>query len=115
MEKRAVGKYLKGSPKKARLVVDLIKDKNVYDALYILKNCKKRAAREVEKVLKSAMANVEHESTDKVDFNDYYVSKAYVDMGPTKWRRRLRPAPMGRAYFERRHYCHITVYISEYE
>ena len=112
MEKRAVGKYLKGSPRKTRLVIDQIRGRSVEEALNVLKFSKKRAARNIEKVLKSAIANVEY-ADESVSLDDLVVSRAYVDMGPTKWRRRIRPAPMGRAYRERRHGCHITIYVSD--
>ena len=94
MEARAKGKYLKGSPQKARLVIDLIRGRNVQDALAILRFTKKRATRPIEKVLLSAV-----------------VHRAVVDSGPTKWRRRVRPAPMGRAYRQQRRYKHITITI----
>ena len=113
MEKRAVGKYLKGSPRKARLVIDQIRGLQAEDALNLLRFSRKRAAKEIEKVLKSAIANIEY-ADDAVSLDDLFVSKVYVDLGPTKWRRRIRPAPMGRAHRERRHGCHITVYVSDY-
>lgn len=112
MEKRAIGKYLKGSARKARLVVDQIRGRSVEEALNLLKFSPKRAAKDIEKVLKSAIANIEY-ADDTVSLDDLHVSKAFVDMGPTKWRRRVRPAPMGRAYRERRHGCHITIYVSD--
>ncbi len=112
MEKRAIGKYLKGSARKARLVVDQIRGRSVEEALNLLKFSPKRAAKDIEKVLKSAIANIEY-ADDTVSLDDLHVSKAFVDMGPTKWRRRVRPAPMGRAYRERRHGCHVTIYVSD--
>lgn len=112
MEKRAVGKYFKGSAQKARLVIDQIRGLYAEDALNILKFSKKRAAQNVEKVLKSAIANVQY-ADDTVSLDNLRVSQAFVDMGPTKNRRRVRPAPMGRAYRERRHSCHITIYVAD--
>jgi large subunit ribosomal protein L22 len=115
MEAYAIAKYIKGSAQKARLVVDTIRGRNVNDALAILRFTNKRAAKPIEKVLRSAIANATQKA-DKdnisVDVDRMVVSNCHVDTGVTKWRRRVRPAPMGRAYRERRHYCHITVYVS---
>ena len=110
MEAIARGKYLKGSPQKARLVIDLIRGKNVQEALAILRFTKKRATRAIEKVLLSAVANA-REKNATADVDRFVVDRAVVDMGPTKWRRRVRPAPMGRAYREQRRYKHITISI----
>jgi len=110
MEAIAKGKYLKGSPQKARLVIDLIRGKNVQEALAILRFTKKRATRAIEKVLLSAVANA-REKNATADVDRFVVDRAVVDSGPTKWRRRVRPAPMGRAYREQRRYKHITISI----
>lgn len=110
MEAIAKGKYLKGSPQKARLVIDLIRGKNVQEALAILRFTKKRATRTIEKVLLSAVANA-REKNATADVDRFVVDRAVVDSGPTKWRRRVRPAPMGRAYREQRRYKHITISI----
>jgi large subunit ribosomal protein L22 len=112
MDKRAMGKFLKGSAQKARLVVDQIRGLPAEEALSLLRFSKKRAAELVSKVLKSAIANIER-ADEHISMDNLTVSKAYVDMGPTKHRRRMRPAPMGRAYRERRHGCHITIYVSD--
>ncbi len=112
MEAKAQGKYVKGSPQKVRLVVDLIRGKKVDEAMAILRTTRKRAADPIAKVLKSAVANAEQKApTANVD--DFVISQAYVDLGPTKMRRRLRPAPMGRAYRERRWCSHITIHVSD--
>jgi len=110
MEANAKGKYLKGSPQKARLVIDLIRGKNVQEALAILRFTKKRATRAIEKVLLSAVANA-REKNATADVDRFVVDRAVVNSGPTKWRRRVRPAPMGRAYREQRRYKHITISI----
>jgi large subunit ribosomal protein L22 len=110
MEAKAKGKYIKGSPQKARLVIDLIRGKNVQEALAILRFTKKRATRSIEKVLLSAVANAK-EKNAAADVDSFIIERAVVDMGPTKWRRRVRPAPMGRAYREQRRYKHITISI----
>ena len=112
MEAVAKTRYLKGSPQKARLVIDLVRGKNVADALAILKYTNKRAARPIAKCIRSAVANATYSAEQQniaIDPDELWVKRCFVDMGPTKNRRRLRPAPQGRAYFERRHYCHITI------
>lgn len=115
MEAIAKTKYLKGSPRKARLVIDLVRGKNVAQALAILKFTNKRAADPIEKCLRSAIANATYKAEQEniaIDPDDLWIKTCFVDMGPTKNRRRLRPAPQGRAYFERRHYCHITIEVT---
>jgi len=93
----------------------MIRGKNVNQALAILRYSNKRAALGIEKCVKSAIANA-NEAAEKanisVDPDDLWLKAAYVDQGPTKNRRRMRPAPQGRAYKERRHFCHITVLVS---
>src|SRR5580765_6096479 len=115
MEARASAKFLRGSPQKARLVIDMIRGKNVNQALAILRYSNKRAALGIEKCVKSAIANA-NEAAEKanisVDPDELWLKAAYVDQGPTKNRRRMRPAPQGRAYKERRHFCHVTVLVS---
>ncbi len=110
MEATAKGKYLRGSPQKARLVMDLIRGKNVQDALAVLRFANKRAAKPIEKVLLSAVANAK-EKNAAADVDQFVVESAVVDSGPTKWRRRIRPAPMGRAYRQQRRYKHVSVVI----
>jgi large subunit ribosomal protein L22 len=112
MEAIARGKYLKGSPQKARLVIDLIRGKNVQEALAILRFTKKRATDSIEKVLLSAVSNA-REKNAAADVDRFVISHAVVDTGPTKWRRRMRPAPMGRAYRQQRRYKHITISIKQ--
>lgn len=118
MEAIAKTKYLKGSPRKARLVIDLIRGQKVDRALAILKFTQKRAAQPIAKCLNSAIANATYKAEQNniaVDPDDLWVKACYVDMGPTKNRRRMRPAPQGRAYREQRHYCHITIEVSSEE
>ncbi len=110
MEAISRGRFLRGSPQKARLVIDLIRGKNVQEALAILRFTNKRATRSIEKVLLSAVANAK-EKNASADVDRFVVDRAVVDMGPTKWRRRMRPAPMGRAYREQRRYKHIIISI----
>jgi large subunit ribosomal protein L22 len=115
MEAIAKTKYLKGSPRKARLVIDLIRGRNVSQALAILKFTDKRAADPIEKCVRSAIANatfLAEKQNIAIDPDDLFVKSCFVDMGPHKNRRRMRPAPQGRAYREQRHYCHITILVS---
>lgn len=112
MEATATGKYIKGSPQKARLVIDQIRGKDVEEALQLLEFSPKRAARLIQKVLRSAIANAEQDSP-AVAVEDFYVKEAFVNLGPTKARFRLRAAPMGRAFRERRRQSHITIRISD--
>ena len=115
MEAIASAKYLRGSAQKARLVVDMIRGKRVGEALAILQFTNKRAAGHIEKCLRSAIANATEKAERQnvaVDPDELFVKTAFVDMGPTKHRRRVRPAPQGRAYREQRHFCHVTVLVS---
>ena len=118
MEAIAKAKYLRGSAQKARLVVDMIRGKNVNEALAILRFTNKRASVGVEKCVRSAIANAS-EAAEKaniaIDPDELWVKAAFVDRGPTKNRRRVRPAPQGRAYREQRHFCHVTVLLSSDE
>lgn len=118
MEAIAKTKNLKGSPRKARLVIDLIRGRNVSQALAILKFTDKRAAEPIAKTLQSAIANATYQAEQQniaIDPDDLFIKTAFVDMGPHKNRRRMRPAPQGRAYRETRHYCHITILVSSDE
>lgn len=118
MEAIAKTRHLKGSPRKTRLVIDMIRGENVSRALAILKFTDKRAAGPIEKTLRSAIANATYLAEQQniaVDPDDLWVKTCFVDMGPTKNRRRMRPAPQGRAYREQRHYCHITIQVTSEE
>src|SRR6266403_3673188 len=115
MESVASAKYLRGSAQKARLVIDMIRGKNVTQALAIIRFTDKRAAELIEKCVRSAIANATEKAEKAniaIDPDDLWVKTAFVDQGPTKNRRRVRPAPQGRAYRERRHFCHVTVLVS---
>lgn len=115
MEAIAKTKYLKGSPRKARLVIDMIRGENVSRALSILKFTDKRAADPIAQCLNSAIANATYKAEQQniaIDPDDLWINSCFVDMGPTKNRRRMRPAPQGRAYREQRHYCHITIQVT---
>ena len=110
MEARAEARYIRISPQKARLVIDLIRGQQAGKAISILRATNKRIAPTVEKVLRSAIANAENKSTD-VDVDRLYVSEAYVNEGPRM--KRIRPAPMGRAYRYQRRIAHIVVKVSQ--
>ena len=112
MEARASAKFLRGSPQKARLVVDLIRGQKAGAALTTLRTTNKRIAPAVEKVLQSAIANATHRSED-VDVDRLFVSEAYVNDGPRM--KRVRPAPMGRAYRYQRRLAHIVIKVAEKE
>jgi large subunit ribosomal protein L22 len=102
----AEARYLRTSPQKARLVVDLIRGRSANEARIILRSTNKRMAPSVLKVLDSAIANAEHRSNN-VDVDQLVVTKAYVNEGPRM--KRIRPAPMGRAYRYQRRMAHIMV------
>ena len=110
MEARAEARYVRGSAQKARLVVDLIRGHNAGEAINILRATNKRIAPVVEKVLRSAIANAENRSAD-VDVDKLVVSEAHVNEGPRA--KRLRPAPMGRAFRYQRRSAHIAITVSE--
>ncbi len=110
MEARAEARYIKVSAQKARLVIDMIRGQKAGDAINILRAVNKRVAPSVEKVLRSAIANAENKSTD-VDVDKLIVTEAYVNEGPRM--KRIRPAPMGRAYRYQRRMSHIVVSVGE--
>ena len=109
---RAKGKYFRLSPQKARLVIDLIRGQNVGKALGILKVTPKRACRSVEKVLKSAIANAK-EKQPTVDVDRLFVYRAYVDSGPTKQWKRIRPTSMLKVMRIVRRHSHISIHLAE--
>lgn len=109
MEAKAVAKYIRISPRKVRLVVDLIRGKKVGEAIAILKFTPKRASDAVEKVVKSAVANAEHNL--EMDRDALYISEVFVDQGPTL--KRFKPRAMGRADLIRKKTSHITVVVAE--
>src|SRR5258708_2996431 len=110
MTARAEARYIRISPQKARLVVDMIRGQKAGSAILTLQTVNKRIAPTVEKVLKSAIANAKNASTD-VDVDNLVVSEAYVNEGPRQ--KRVRPAPMGRAYRYQRRSSHIVIQLAE--
>jgi large subunit ribosomal protein L22 len=111
MEARAVAKYVRMSTRKARLVIDAIRGKNVNDALRIVRLSSKKAARPIRKTLESAIANAENNFD--IDVDELYVVKATADMGRSL--RRLRPRAYGRADIIRRPTSHITIVVGDRE
>lgn len=110
MEATARLRFLKGSPQKVRLVADLIRGKKVDDAIQILRFTKKTVARDLEKVLRSAVANAEN-SESGADIDELVISRIYVDDGPRD--KRIQPAPMGRAFRIQKRKSHVTVHLSD--
>ncbi|HEU4521880.1 MAG TPA: 50S ribosomal protein L22 [Thermoanaerobaculia bacterium] len=110
MEATATLKYLKASPQKVRLIVDLVRGKKVEEALHILRFTRKAAAKDLEKLLRSAVANAEQKE-NAPDVDDLVVSKIYVNEGPRE--KRVQPAPMGRAYRIQKRKAHVTVHVSD--
>ena len=106
---KAIARTVRIAPRKVRLVVDLIRGKQVGEAVAILQLTPKAASPVVEKVLKSAIANAEHNYD--LDVNNLVVSEIFVDEGPTL--KRFRPRAMGRASAINKRTSHITVVVSE--
>ena len=116
MEFRVETRFARVSPQKARLVLDLIRGRRAEDALNTLAFTKKRVAATVEKLLRSALQNANYLSTEKgldVDVDQLYVKQAVANDGPRM--KRLRPAPMGRAYRYVRRIAHIEITLAERE
>ncbi|MDL1966373.1 MAG: 50S ribosomal protein L22 [Candidatus Omnitrophota bacterium] len=109
METRAVAKYVRISPHKVRLVTNILVGKKVAEALGILKFTPKRAAKVIEKTIKSAVANAEQHPD--VDVDNLYVKQIYADPGPIL--KRIRPRAVGRAYRIRKRTSHIVVILDE--
>jgi len=112
MEAKAEARYIRVSPQKARLVIDLIRGQQAGAALNTLRATNKRIAPAVEKVLQSAIANAQNRFED-IDVDKLIVSEAYVNEGPRM--KRVRPAPMGRAYRYQRRLAHIVIKVAEKE
>ncbi len=111
----AQARYIRVSPQKARLVVDLIRGQRAEEALHTLQFTKKRVARDVEKTLRSAIANAERKADDageSLDVDALFVTSCFVNEGP-RWKR-LRPAPMGRGFRYQKRTSHIVVQVAEH-
>ncbi|MDE3059255.1 MAG: 50S ribosomal protein L22 [Bacteroidota bacterium] len=112
MEARAVNRFIGTSPRKMRLVIDLIRGKSVGDALNILHFSPKHASKAAEKVLRSAIANMQNkDDAGRVDTDTLYVKECFVDGGPSM--KRILPAPMGRAYRILKRSNHITIVVAQ--
>ena len=108
-EVKAVAKYVRIAPRKVRIVMDLIRGKDVADAFAILKFTPKRGSGLIQKVLKSAVANAENNFD--MDADKLYVSTCFVDQGPTL--KRIHPRSRGQAFSILKHTSHITVMVAE--
>jgi large subunit ribosomal protein L22 len=106
MEVRAQLRFLRATPRKVRLVADLIRGKGVQEAVNILHLTNKHAAKPLEKLLKSAIANAENRE-EPVDVDRLFVKEVMVDGGPTM--KRFRPAPMGRGFRVLKRSSHVTI------
>ena len=116
MQAKAIAKYVRMSPRKVRLVVDLIRGRSVNEAYATLQFSKKAAADPVGKTLRSAVANAQYKAQDEgdvLDVDDLFVREAYVDEGPML--KRWRAAAMGRAAPRRRRMSHITIMVDTKE
>ncbi len=112
MESKAIAKYVRMSPRKVRRVADLIRGKNVVEALNILHFTRKSASIPLEKTLRSAISNMLNlEASSKVDYDDLYVKEIRIDEGVTL--KRFRPAAMGRAVRIRKPTSHIFIKVAE--
>jgi large subunit ribosomal protein L22 len=114
MEAKAINRYIGTSPRKMRLVIDLIRGKSVDYALDILHFSPKHASKVAAKALRSAVSNLQNkEEGGRLEPSDIIVKKAYVDVGVTM--KRISPAPMGRAYRIRKRSNHITIVVAPKE
>jgi large subunit ribosomal protein L22 len=109
VESKAVAKYVRIAPRKVRVVMDLIRGKNVAEAFAILKFTPKVGAEVVEKVLRSAVANAENNFD--MDVDKLYVSSAFVDQGPTLMR--IHPRSRGQAFKILKRTSHVTIVVNE--
>ena len=112
MEAKAINKYITSSPRKMRLVVDIIRGKKVDEALSILHFSPKHASKVVEKTLRSAISNLQNKAEGKrIEHDNLFIKEAYVNEGPSM--KRMLPAPMGRAYRVIKRSNHLTLIVAE--
>ena len=111
IEGRATARYIRTSAQKAKLIMDLIRGQEVGLALSTLRFARKRIARDIEKVLRSAVANAQQKEGASGDADRMFVSSCYADQGPSQ--KRIRPAPMGRAFRIVKRTAHLTVHVTE--
>jgi len=111
MEARAINRYIGSSPRKMRLIVDLIRGVSVDKAIEILHFSPKHASKDAEKTLRSAVSNLmNRDETTRVEPDELIVKEVFVNEGPTV--KRISPAPMGRAYRIRKRSCHLTIVVA---
>ncbi len=112
MEATAINRYINSSPRKMRLVIDLIRGLSVDKALETLHFSKKSASKDAEKTLRSAVSNLlNQDDATRLEPSDLIVSEVFVNQGPTI--KRISPAPMGRAYRIRKRSCHLTIVVTK--
>ena len=111
VQAQATAKYVRTSAQKAGLVLDLIRGVDVNGALATLKFSRKKIAKEIEKVLKSAIANAQQAEGFGGDVDRLFVNQCFADQGPSM--KRVRPAPMGRAFRVQKRTAHLTVGVQE--
>src|SRR5215475_13484893 len=111
IQAQATSRYVRTSAQKAGLVLDLIRGKNVDRALATLKFTRKSVAEDIAKVLRSAIANAQNKEGFSGDVDRLFVSACYANQGPSQ--KRVRPAPMGRAFRVLKRTAHLTVRVSE--
>ncbi len=111
MEARAVHRYIGSSPRKMRLIVDLVRGLSVDKAMEILHFSTKHASRDAEKVLRSAVSNlINLDDSTRVEPEELFIKEVYVNAGPML--KRIQPAPMGRAFRIRKRSCHLTIVVA---
>jgi len=110
MAVKSIGRYVQVSPRKARLVIDMIRGRYASEALDILRNSSKKVAKTIEGIVRVALANAEN-NEEIADIDTLIIKEAYVDQGPTA--KRFRPRAMGRATRIRKRTSHITVILDE--
>ena len=111
IQAQATARYVRTSAQKAGLVLDLIRGRDVNHALATLRFARKGVARDIEKVLRSAIANAQNKDGFSGDVDRLFVSACFANQGPSQ--KRVRPAPMGRAYRVLKRTAHLTVKVSE--
>ena len=114
MEAKAINRFIGSSPRKMRLVIDLIRGQSVDKAMEILHFSTKHASKDAEKTLRSAVSNLmSMDDSTRVEPSELFVKDAFVNAGPML--KRISPAPMGRAYRIRKRSCHLTVVVATKE
>ena len=111
MEARAVHRFISSSPRKMRIVVDLIRGMSVDKAIEVLHFSTKHASQDAEKVLRSAVSNLmNQDDSGRVEPENLFIKEVYVNNGPML--KRIQPAPMGRAFRIRKRACHLTIVVA---